>query len=223
MQPMAKEPVQLVLDKRNLALAIIGALQMWSDEQYADFLQKSKPAKLTVDWFRWFVGEWKVARTIKDGKREEVRLYLDSDFRRAVIQGSGAKAIDEAALHIKESAWSAKLGKKKQAVLPISLVSKIGFFLRPSELVPLDRYSLIGLNILRRSNNRPKLNNPSYQQYLGAFDLEFSMMKSQLTTAMNEPWVASVAKKLNCPTKALGTTAMLRKVLDHYLMHTGGY
>ena len=217
------QPTQLVLDNRNLALAIVEALQMWTDKRYGGFLRAAQPDQLTKEWFRWFVGEWKVARTIQDGKQEEVRLYLDSDFRRAVIQGSGPKAIDEAALHIKESAWSAKLGKKKLPVLPISLVSKIGFFLRPADLVPLDRYSLIGLNILRRSINRPKLNNPSYRQYLEAFDLEFSTMQSQLTAAMDEPWVDSLAKKLDCPAKALVTTAMLRKVLDHYLMHTGGY
>ena len=59
---------------RNLALALMQALQMWSNERYRPFLLRAKPGKLTEEWFRWFVGAWNVARTIKDGRQEFVRL-----------------------------------------------------------------------------------------------------------------------------------------------------
>lgn len=203
-------------------MAVIQALQMWSNVSYRHFLHGDR-GSITDDWFRWFVGEWNVARTIQNGRREMVRRYMNDDFRRAVSNGNGAESVDAAALHIKTSNWSAKLGKTKQPSLPISLVSKIGFFLRPSDLVPLDRYSLLGLNMLRASADTPPLNKPSYQQYLGAFNQQYDTMKPQIAAVLKESWVAPLAGKLGCPDRALTTAALPRKVLDNYLMHSGGY
>ena len=64
-------------ETRFLALALIQVLQMWSNERYGPFLLRSTPGKLTEEWFRWFVGSWNVARTIKDGRQGRVREYLD--------------------------------------------------------------------------------------------------------------------------------------------------
>ena len=61
---------------------------MWSDERYAPFLLHAKPGKLTEEWFRWFVGAWNVARTIKDGRQGLVREYLDRDFRKELLKGA---------------------------------------------------------------------------------------------------------------------------------------
>ena len=119
-------------EKRNLALAILQALRMWSDERYALFLLQTTPGKLTEEWFRWFVGAWNVARTIKDGRQGLVREYLDQGFRKALLWGREAEAVDAAAEHIQQREWSSKQRKDGKSSLPISLVSKVGFFLCPT-------------------------------------------------------------------------------------------
>lgn len=208
---------------RNLALAVVQALQLWSNARYRAFLLGSKPAELTEQWFRWFVGEWKVARTIRDGQLISVRDYLDQDFRKALVNEHRANAVDSAAEYIQREHWSSQTGKSRQGSLPISLVSKVGFFLCPSELVPLDRYSVQGLNNLRKMNGAPKLKGRSYSEYLTAFNEHFTRMNPLIHAGLTEPWGISLAHKLGCPDTALSTTAMHRKVFDNYLMHVGNY
>ncbi len=82
------------IDMRNLALALVQAVQMWSNPRYKSFLLCAKPGELTDEWFRWFVGAWNVARTIKDGRQARVREYLDRDFRRALLAGGDAETVD---------------------------------------------------------------------------------------------------------------------------------
>ena len=91
---------------RNLALALVQALQMWSNKRYSPFLVHAKPGELTEEWFRWFVGAWNVARTIKDGRQGFVRQYLDRDFRKELLEGGGAETVDAAAEHIQQQGWS---------------------------------------------------------------------------------------------------------------------
>jgi hypothetical protein len=133
-------------------------------------LLQAKPRKLTEDWFRWFVAEWNVARTIKKGRQRVVREYLDRDFRKDLLDGGGAETVDAAAAHIQRKGWSSQKRKNGQGSLPISLVSKIGFFLCPTRLVPLDRYAVRGLNELRRITCAPRLKERSYRGYLEAFN-----------------------------------------------------
>ena len=219
---MSNADSHLALNDRNLALAIVLALQMWSHDRYQRFLC-GRNSDLDAEWFQWFVGEWKVARTIQKGKLDEVRRYLDQDFRRAATKDASGMAIDVASSHIKASEWSAKLGKKKVPNLPISLVSKVGFFLRPSDFVPFDGFSLIGLNRIYRTIGTPKLKAPTYPQYLSAFNEQFATIAAQISASLNESWVSALAAKLGCPDGALKTGSLLRKVFDHYLMYSGGY
>lgn len=208
-------------ESRDLAMAVVQVVQMWSDQRYRNFLLEGKPGKLTQEWFRWFVGEWKVARTIKDGRQGFVRKYLDRDFRKQLVVGGGAESVDAAAEHIRQQGWSSSKRKNGQGSLPISLVSKIGFFLLPERLVPLDRYALQGLNSLRRASGSRRLKGRSYQEYLEAFDEQYAKMEPQLVAALKEPWVIALAGKLGCPAKALQTIAVRRKFFDNYLMHSG--
>lgn len=209
--------------KRDLSLAILQALRMWSDERYAPFLLQAKPGTLTDEWFRWFVGAWNVARTIKDGRRELVREYLDRDFRKALLKAGKAETVDAAAAYIQQQGWSSNQRKDGQSSLPISLVSKVGFFLCPSRLVPLDRFALHGLNSLRRINGARRLKGRSYREYMEAFNEQYALMDPQLAAALKEPWVIVLANALGCPAKALSTIAMRRKLFDDYLMHSGDY
>lgn len=210
-------------ETRFLALAMMQVLQMWSNDRYGPFLLRSTPGKLTEDWFRWFVGSWNVARTIKDGRQGPVREYLDRDFREALLRGGGAEAVDAAAVHIQQSGWSSTKRKDGQGSLPISLVSKVGFFLCPTRLVPLDRYAMQGLNGHRRRDGAPRVKGRSYREYLEAFNEQYVRMEPQLAAALKEPWGIVLANKLGCPASALRTTAMRRKLFDDYLMHSGDY
>ena len=207
---------------RNLALALMQTLQMWSNERYDLFLLHAKPGELTEEWFRWFVGAWNVARTIKDGKQGLVREYLDRDFRKKLLEGGGAETVDAAAAHIQQKGWSLQR-KNGRASLPISLVSKVGFFLCPTRLVPLDRYAVQGLNGLRRMSGAPRLKGRSYREYLEAFNKQYARIEPQLAAALKESWVIALANKLGCPASALSTIAMRRKLFDDYLMHSGDY
>jgi hypothetical protein len=211
------------IEKRNCALAVIQVIQMWSHPRYKSFLQCAKPGKLTVEWFNWFAGEWKVARTIKMENRDQVRKYLDQDFRQALLDGGGAETVDDAALHIQRNRWSSQSGKSRKHGLPISLVSKVGFFFRPAKFAPLDNYAVKGLNQLCRSKGAHSPTGKKYCDYLDSFNELYTNLEPRLNSAMQEQWVADLAGKLDCPASALTTVAMRRKLLDDYLMHLGGY
>ena len=204
-------------------MAVVQVLQMWSNDRYQCFLAHEEPAKLTEEWFRWFVGAWKVARTIKDGRQELVREYLDRDFRKQLLEGGGADIVDAAAAHIQRQGWSSTKLKNGRGSLPISLVSKVSFFLRPEKFVPLDRYAVEGLNRIRRASGLGRLKGKSYRDYLEAFDEQYAKMEPRLIAALKEPWVIALAGKLGCPAKALQTIALRRKLFDAYLMHSGEY
>lgn len=220
---MTQKHLAISQEERDLALAVLQSLRMWSNERYAPFLLQETPGKLTVEWFRWFVGAWNVARTIKDGKQGLVREYLERDFRKALLKSGEAETVDTAAEHIQQHGWSSNQGKNGRSSLPISLVSKVGFFLCPTKLVPRDRFAFKGLNNLRRINGALRLKGRSYSEYLEAFNVQFRAMEPQLIAALKEPWVIVLANKLGCPAKALSTIAMRRKLFDDYLMHSGDY
>jgi hypothetical protein len=196
---------------------------MWSNERYRHFLLHAKPGRLTEEWFRWFTGAWNVARTIKDGKQRLVREYLDLDFRKELLEGGGAEVVDAAAEYIQKQGWSSQKRKNGHGSLPISLVSKVGFFLCPNKLVPLDRYALHGLNGLRRAADARVLNGKSYHIYLEAFNEEYARIEPLLAATLAEPWAITLAQNLGCPSSVLPTIAMRRKLFDDYLMHSGNY
>ena len=193
------------------------AVQMWSNRRYQMFLNRAEPGELTDEWFSWFLGAWNVARNIKDGRKTLVREYLDREFRRALSLEDRAECVDAAALHIQRQGWSSR------GCLPVSLVSKVGFFLRPDRLVPLDRFSVRGLNLLRASNGTGRLKRNCYKAYLDAFDEQYAGLEAQLKAALKERWVVDMAGQLGCPRAALTSPAMHRKLFDDYLMHSADY
>jgi len=205
------------LNRKKLALALIQAVQMWSSPRYEMFLNCAEPGELKDEWFSWFVGSWNVARNIKEGQKGKVRAYLDLDFRRALSLGDDAAGVDVAALHVQQQGWSSR------GCLPVSLVSKVGFFLRPDRFVPLDRFSVQGLNLLRAASGVGKLRRNSYKAYLNAFDEQYTRLEPQLKKALREGWVRDMADELGCPRAALNSLAMCRKLFDDYLMHSADY
>lgn len=204
-------------NERTLALSLIQVVQMWSNPRYDGFLNQTATVGLTEEWFGWFVGNWRVARNIKDGHQADVRKHLDSEFRGALAAEDCANCVDEAAQHIQRQGWTTR------GCFPVSLVSKAGFFLRPDRLVPIDRFSLQGLNRLRDDRRAGKLTRGSYSAYLEAFDEEYAHWEGHLKLALYQNWVLEMADRLGCPRNALGSLGMRRKLFDDFLMHIGDY
>lgn len=189
---------------------------MWSHSRYEAFLNHKRPGQMTENWYRWFVAEWNVARNIKKDAHHEVWRFLNTEFRQIIAKAPVAATVDQGALHIKQQSWSTHNGR------PLSLVSKVAFFLRPGKFVPLDRFSLLGLNQLRLSSGCSQLAHPSYADYLQAFDEQHAHFAPQLVAAMKKTWVRDMAAGLSCPPSALATVPMRRKLFDNYLMQVAG-
>lgn len=209
------------IEDRILARSIFYALEMFGDVKYEGFLT-GKTGPLERKWFTRFAGEWKIARTIQQGMLDTVCVYLDDSFRKALERGGGAKAVDDAAEQIKASGWSAQ-PSDKSPVLPISLVSKVGFLFQPATLVPYDSFALKGLNKKRRLKGETALYAPTYAEFLAAFDKQYAELEPEIELALDEDWVAPFAKKLNCRADLLTTPDLKRKVFDNVLMYSGNY
>ena len=203
------------LATRELGLALIQVVEMWSSPKYDSFLKSSEPGELAAAWFKKFAGEWKVARNIKDGYQTHVRKYLNRHFRRAAAVCEDGGSVDAAARYPQQRGWSHGT--------PVSLVSKIGFFLRPQRFVPLDKFSVDGLNQLLNSSGAEKVKRKPYKPYLSAFDKLYIRFEPQLRDALNERWVLGMANKLGCRRAALASDAMRRKLCDAYLMYIAEY
>lgn len=198
-------------------MAIIQVVVMWSNERYRPFLQGAQAGQITEEWFSWFLGSWKVARNLKQGCKTEVREYLDGEFRRSLLSEDSDNCVDATAQHLKQRGWSSR------RCYPVSLVSKIGFFLRPDRIVPLDRFSMQGLNALRKAVGNGKVQCGSYRDYLTAFEEAYATVERPLQASLNEAWVCGMADRLKCNRTSLGSIAMRRKLFDAYLMHLGEY
>lgn len=213
-----------VLTKRDISLAIVSALKMWSDSQYSPFLQ-AVPSYTTMDkeWFEKFIGDWSVARTISKDRQEEVRKLLNTNFRSYLIRDS-AKAVDLVTNEIAAKGWSHQSRDEKWSE-PISLVSKVAFFFVPENFVPMDRYSRLGVNKLRgkkKDGGQGHLNSKLYECYLGEFENWFSAYEVQINGELKGAWVKELAKNLDCEPAELDRRAFRRKVFDNMLMQLGG-
>jgi len=213
------------LDNRALALAIIDALNLWSHPRYRSFLHDVVPGKLDDNWFKWFIGEWSVARTIKADKQKLIVEYLNTKFRQDLIDGKGGSAVDQAAKYIRDMKWTSQKRKDGTASSPISLVSKIGFFLNPDYLIPYDSYARMGLNkhlVSKKEGGDGTFRGKNYSEYLAIFNRKFELAKKSIVTGLDEKWVTELANKLSCELKYLKMIRMQRKVFDNYLVHVGG-
>lgn len=206
----------LALHPRKLALALVQVIQMWSNPRYASFLRRPTGA-LEQEWFRWFVGSWKVARNIRDGHRRQVAAYLGHKFRKSLLAATDGSVVDLAAQHLKQKGWSSR------DCLPISLCSKVAFFLCPEKYVPYDRYSVQGLNALRSDGGLAPMRGRSYVEYLEYFDHQYSGLQPLLKAALREEWAVRFARQVGCPATCLNSPALRRKLFDDYLMHLADY
>lgn len=204
-------------EERMWTLAIFQALTTWTDKFYRPFLCGQTTPPIDSEWFDYFQKDWKVGRTIKASKKDVVLKYFQTTFRQALNRNSSPERIDQAADHFQKRKWGSKTKTNSKGSRPISIISKVGFFLRPGILVPRDKYALEGL----KSHGYQV--GANYVEYLAVFNAAFDKFLPAVNSALALPWVSSLAKSLGCPKDQLNSPAFKRKVFDNYLMHRGGY
>jgi hypothetical protein len=210
-------------NSRELILATIQALNLFSDKDYAGFLRRNRPPELTSNWFNWFVTTWVVARTVAKDTREQVRTYLDTTFRALVIKDRSGSCVDEAASYIARKGWGSRPVASGYSTSPVSLVSKIAFVFNPDVFVPYDSLAVRGLNELRfeLQNGTRNLYGSSYRQYLAAFEAVFSQSDQQVSRLLATKHVINVAQDLGLDAKFISRPRIRRKVVDNLLMQRG--
>lgn len=203
------------INPRLMTLAIVQALSTWTDAFYAPFFTGKGRAVINQKWFDYFQKDWKVGRTIKARKKEIVREYFRTCFRQALNRKPNPRIIDEATDLFQANKWGSKA--KGKGSRPISIISKVGFFLQPDILVPRDRYALQGLKNLGLAPGE------TYVEYLRAFNTNLQKHAAEIKAALASDWVTGLAHSLGCPIGQLRSRAFKRKVFDNYLMHLGGF
>jgi hypothetical protein len=199
------------ISRRVLALAVVNAIRFWTEDQYKGRLPTREP--FDADWFDAFLAEWRVARSTYKIHREQVLDYFNGPFRDAIAQDNDGAAITKAAEEIAGKGWTPLNG------VPVSLASKLAFFLRPERFVPRDQFSVKGLLQLTRRKDASK---KEYEVYLAEFDLALAEHGATVTAALTSDWVKTLAHEMRCPGTVLRSNAFRRKVFDNVLMSIGG-
>ncbi len=161
-------------NKKHASRAIIDALILFSDKQFYEYLiNEGGDNSIEEKWFDWFIKEWRVARTINSNKKSEFLYYIHSGDFNSLIDKDFETSVDFVANTMKKNKWSAYNEDKKYYVKPTSLVSKIGFILFPEIIIPVDRYSKLGLNKVKgtkKDDGEGYLKENSYAEYIKEFN-----------------------------------------------------
>jgi len=173
-------------------------------------------AEIKKKWYKRFVAEWRIARTVRKGTGEDVRALLNRRLLAVRDSDDPARLVEEVADALQKKGYGAKGGR------PISLVSKVGYFLRPKDLTPQDRFALRGLNCRRGENDLPRVRSGEYTDFVGAFNQEFNRAKEEVVAECRQSWARALVGRLGLDPRLLNTTAFQRKVLDNMLMAEGG-
>jgi hypothetical protein len=173
-------------------------------------------AEIERGWYEKFLVEWRVARTIRKGTGEDVRALLNRRLLAVRDSDDPAGLVEEVADALQKRGYGAKGGR------PISLVSKVGYFLRPKDLTPRDRFVLRGLNCRRREDHLPPVRSGEYTDFVGAFNQEFSRAKEEIAAECRQSWARALVRRFGLDPRLLNTTLFQRKVLDNMLMAKGG-
>lgn len=208
-----------------MALAVLAAIKLCSTSRYSRFLVQRNPGDLDAPWFKAFVADWAVARTIRSGCLDEVRTYLDVEFRAALKSGDPGEAVDRAAEHLQRKGWSLQNRKDGGARLPISLVSKIGFLLDPDRIVPFDSFAREGLKRLQgreRNGGQGTVQGKKYTRYLATFEASYVEFRQIIDEESTRSWVRSLAQRIGFESDWLVSPRFRRKVFDNFLMQLGG-
>jgi len=210
----------------RLAHAIIATIYQWEEPRYHADLHHGAGTTITgsKETFEWFLGEWRVARNLGTDTKESVREYLDKTLRAQLAASPvDPKVIDNAAECIRKQGWSSMVKKTAPDMghrNTVSLVSKIGFFICPGELVPCDTDARKGLNTLFGKAGKIPIDS-SYQDYFRAFQMQFKTAQEAIKAALKEDWCTMLAGRLLGSTADMTTIAFEQKVFDNYLVELG--
>lgn len=214
------------LSEKSLTIAIAETISLWADDRYQDYLIGHGRQKLDEDWFEWFIGEWRVARTVRQGRKPEVCSYFNKYLPR-MLKGRGADkgaAVDCAAVYLRDSKLATRNGNSGGYRRPTSLVSKVAFLYSPGWYPPMDKYSKKGLNALRgtkRKGGVGHLGFASYAEYLSCFEIHYRAHQKSIVEALAERWVTTYWRKLGVNESVRCTEKFRRKVFDNVLMQIG--
>ena len=105
--------------------------------------------------------------------------------------------------------------------LPLSLVSKVGFFICPSKIVPYDTDARNGLNTFLGPGQAKIASTSAYREYYQTFQQKFDEHRMAIEAALKERWVMALAAKLLGSANDLENGAFKHKVFDNYLVEVG--
>ncbi len=194
-------------------LSVVEVISLWSDPRYKDYLPRGQ--QIESEWFDKFVASWNVARTITKDRRADVLGYLNGTFRHAVARNQDGSAVDDAANAIAKKKWTPNANE------PLSLVSKVAFFLRPDRFVPVDRWARAGIKLFTPPGQAPA--DKTYKAYLTAFDKVYDGgHRAAIEQIATSRWAKDLARLAGCDQAILPSEPFTRKVLDNGLMRAGG-
>ena len=202
------------IDKKIMAKALVQAIWLWADERHN--FPKGINTKFDEDWFVSFIGDWKVARTIKEGDKIKVFDLL----RKRFFNPSGrllslkAKDIDDIADEL------AKDGLTPLKRVPRSLVSKTAFFCSPDKFPPLDKFALKGKNQRRggkRKTGKAFLKAPNYQSFRTAWEVEYKKETDAIKRECSKKKWKPIAESFGVSFECLQKNSFAQKVFDNVL------
>lgn len=190
----------------DLCVAVMQAILLWCWNEEIPVHRPIRDA-----WFRDFVARWAVARTISRGKLGLAAAVLNRKLR-AIRSGREGETVQSVARELRR--------RRIARGQPISLVSKVAYFLEPERFAPFDRFARKGLNRLRPSGSN-RIGPADYRAYLDTFDGLFERLEAEISSECMQPWLREIVGRLGHAPGVLDTSGFHRKVLDNLLMIAG--
>jgi hypothetical protein len=166
----------------------------------------SNPILADTALFAWFCWEWSVARTVRAGMQDDLRVRLRDSPEFAAALGDDAGQMLAQLEQSLRSEFGARGGNSI-----ISLLSKVAAFLRPERFVAWDTYARQGTNLILGRSKYCAFSD--YARYLSDFDRIWRGQSGERIRILtsNDPLEPAEL-----------TPAFQRRVLDLYLMRVGG-
>lgn len=141
--------------------------EKWRDLFLYDGEIETHPVFKLKTW-NTFCVEWSVGRTIREKKRDDLRLHLaqSRDFEEA-LQDSSGKKLGQFATYLSTDYGARRNGSKPAVIL--SAISKVATFIKPKIFVAWDTYAAKGVNLTFERSATAKYKG-GYSQYLADFN-----------------------------------------------------
>jgi hypothetical protein len=165
-----------------------------------------------------------VGRTLSDS--QGARKIAHGKFRRA--RRPSGDLVQAVAKEIQTKGFSTTPGRAKGPCLPTSFASKIGFFLHPNIIAPLDRFSLKGLHEAKKiqsglTRGYGRVDSRNYPAFLDSFNAIYDVTSTEIGRQCDMPWFMSFCRYAGVEPSITASPGFRRKILDSYLMRLGGY